>query len=104
MKCLAIPADAGRQVGSISLGGSVFVEASFDAPVMGEVETAPGLVLKVGCLRACGVAEQKTPSTVEVRAAFRQRFMVRVGRGVEPKGGSGSGHRYITKKVSAGDR
>src|SRR5580704_8056714 len=60
-----IPADAGRRVGAGAAAGLVLREWAFDAPVVRQVEAAPGCVGESGLLRARRIALEELPPKVE---------------------------------------
>ncbi len=65
---LAVPAGAGREVAVAPAAGGVLARRPLDAPVVREVEPAPGAIVEPGALGALMVAEGEAPSRVHGEA------------------------------------
>ena len=63
-KRLAIPADAGGQVGALVAGRFGPREGPFDAPVMGQVQGPPGRVVEGRCFGALCLAAGELPAVI----------------------------------------
>ena len=64
-ECLAVPAGAGGIVAAVVPGGSQGVGCRLDAPVVGQVEGAPGAVVEVGAGSVGDIAQLEFPLFVE---------------------------------------
>ena len=60
----AVPADAAGEESAACSGGILGVGLTFDAPVMRQVDGAPGCIGKGGSFRAGGVSEDELPAGV----------------------------------------
>ena len=56
VECLAVPTDAGGVIPSIVTGRIVCFRTAFDAPVMGQVQRAPMVVVEVRMRGCSGIA------------------------------------------------
>src|SRR5215469_3080024 len=75
VECVAVPANAAGEESSAGAAGVVLVGLAFDAPVVGQVDGAPGGIGKGGRLGSGGITKDELPAGVgrEVLAG-RVRF------------------------------
>src|SRR5215472_2169140 len=73
----AIPASARRKKCARAARRILFVEGTFDAPVVRHRDSAPRGVIEVRLLGARGVALQETPVVVEGNSDARRRYCAR---------------------------
>ena len=84
----AVPAHAGGGVAAGPAAGLGLGEGAFDAPIVGEIESAPGAVGEGGLVGAGGVGLEEFP--VEVEGVADAGGLRRLGGGVERGEGGGS--------------
>src|ERR1035438_428368 len=68
-EALAIPADAG---GKTSLGFLLLAVGTLDAPIVGEVDSAPGVVGELGLLGAGRISLEEFPAEIKGLADSRR--------------------------------
>ncbi len=100
----SVPANAGGQICTGTLGGRILCERTLDAPVMRKIQLSPARIVERWLLRALRISLKEFPLAVKVCSPLRRRIGVVPEREwlVEPQCGRHSGQGCITQEVSAG--